>query len=241
LDPLLHTRLQPSSWEFFTNLLPRLKAASNSFVPTLEAWSLVERQTVIGLYESFFFQSEKGAYPMFHMPSLKDMPGFLSTTVRGKQPRRVMDLGRDVSAKPVLRSATPEAGANVAAAAASRAVAVADAAKKAHLPVGRPVPGQQYVARSNPTGPTGVELQRGAAKAKTKKSIAAAAEEDAKVLEARQVWTHKCGTCSKHYHTCRLALESLLESTPAKGKLALQAGVLTHTRTPAHPHTRTCA
>jgi hypothetical protein len=225
LDPLLHTRLQPSSWEFFTNLLPRLKAASNSFVPTLEAWSLVERQTVIGLYESFFFQSEEGAYPMFHMPSLKDMPGFLSTTVRGKQPKRVMDLGRDVSAKPVLRSATPEAGANVAAAAASKAVAVAAAATKA-------------------VGLKGYETKAVAVAAVAKKAKSAAAEEDAKALEAREaaaVWKTKCSTCSKAYHSCTGILVLLLESTPAKGKLALQAGVLTHTRTPAHPHTRTCA
>ena len=158
---------------------------------------------VIGLYEKFFFQSDVGAFPMFHMPSLIDMPGFLSMRARGKQPMRVTNLGsRDVSAKPVLRSAKPEAGAIVGAAAASKAVAVAAAAKQA-------------------------------------KSIAA--EEDAKALEAREVWTRRCNTCSKSYHPVTRMLDSLLESIPAKGKLTLQAGVLTHTRTPAHPHTRTCA
>ena len=63
--------------------------------PTMEAWSLVERETVIGLYEKFFFQSDVGGYPMFHMPSLIDMPGFLSMRARGKQPMREVHLARD--------------------------------------------------------------------------------------------------------------------------------------------------
>ena len=65
----------------------------------MEAWSLVERETVIGLYEKFFFQSDVGGYPMFHMPSLIDMPGFLSMRARGKQPMREVHLARDVPAK----------------------------------------------------------------------------------------------------------------------------------------------
>ena len=73
----------------------------------MEAWSLVERETVIGLYEKFFFQSDVGAYPMFHMPSLIDMPGFLSMRARGKQPMREVHLARDepVPLRKVLRSA----------------------------------------------------------------------------------------------------------------------------------------
>ena len=88
----------------------------------------MERETVIGLYEEFFFQSEVGAYPMFHMPSLNDMPGFLSMRARGKQPMRSETPDVFVSKKPVLRSAKPEAGAIVRAAAASKAVEVAAAA-----------------------------------------------------------------------------------------------------------------
>ena len=73
----------------------------------------MERETVIGLYEEFFFQSDVGAYPMFHMPSLNDMPGFLSMRARGKQPMRSETPDVFVSEKPVLRSAKPEAGAIV--------------------------------------------------------------------------------------------------------------------------------
>jgi hypothetical protein len=146
-----------------------------------------------------------------------------------------MDLGRDVSAKPVLRSATPEAGANVAAAAASKAVAVAAAASKAVAVA---------AAATKAVGLKGYETKAVAVAAVAKKAKSAAAEEDAKALEAREaaaVWKTKCSTCSKAYHSCTGILVLLLESIPAKGKLALQAGVLTHTRTPAHPHTRTCA
>ena len=88
----------------------------------------MERKTVIGLYEEFFFQSEVGAYPMFHMPSLNDMPGFLSERARSKQPMRSETPDVFVSKKQVLRSAKPEAGAIVRAAAPSKAVEVAAAA-----------------------------------------------------------------------------------------------------------------
>ena len=165
---------------------------------------------VIGLYEKFFFQSDVGGYPMFDMPSLLDMPGFLSMRARGKQPMRSETPALFVSAKPVLRSGA-KAVAVGGAAAASKAVGVAAAASKAF----------------------GV-----AAAAKQ----AIAAEENALALEeAAKVWKNRCGTYSKSYHPVTRMLNSLLVSIPAKGKLALQAGVLTHTRTPAHPHTRTCA
>ena len=154
----------------------------------------MERETVIGLYEKFFFQSNVGAYPMFHMPSLIDMPGFLSMRARGKQPMREVHLARDepVPLRKVLRSAKPEA-------ATTKAILVAAAATKALSAVGH----------------KGGET-------KAKQAIAA------------EVWRNKCSTCAKAYHPVTRLLDSLLESIPAKGKLTLQAGVLTHTRTPAY-------
>ena len=183
----------------------------------MEAWSLVERETVIGLYEKFFFQSDVGAYPMFHMPSLIDMPGFLSMRARGKQPMREVHLARDepVPQRKVLRSAKPEA-------ATTKAILVAAAATAA-----------------TKAAPAAASKAVGVAAA-AKQAIAA--EENALALEeAAKVWKNRCGTYSKSYHPVTRMLNSLLVSIPAKGKLALQAGVLTHTRTPAHPHTRTCA
>ena len=209
--------------------------SSSAFVtPTKEAWSLVERETVIGLYEKFFFQSDVGAYPMFHMPSLKDMPGALSMRAQGKQPMREVPLARDepLPLRKVLRSARPEA-------ATTRAILVAAAATAAT----KAAP----AAATKLVGPKGLETKAVAvvAAAATKASSAVAkgkviaAEEDAKAFQAREVWTRKCSTYSKNYHPVTRLLESLLESIPTKGKLALQAGVLTHTRTPAHPHTCT--
>ena len=186
---------------------------------------------VIGLYEKFFFQSDVGAYPMFHMPSLIDMPGFLSMRARGKQPIREVHLAsRDVPAKPVLRSAKPEA-------ATSKAILVAAAATAATKAAAAAATKAVAVAAAATKAPPAVGHKGGETKAKQ----AIAAEEDAKALEAREVWTRRCSTCAKSYHPVTRMLDSLLESIPAKGKLALQAGVLTHTRTPAHPHTRTCA
>ena len=193
----------------------------------------MERETVIGLYEKFFFQSDVGAYPMFHMPSLKDMPGALSMRAQGKQPMRE-PLARDepLPLRKVLRSARPEA-------ATTRAILVAAAATAAT----KAAP----AAATKLVGPKGLETKAVAVVAApaTKASSAVAkgkviaAEEDAKAFQAREVWTRKCSTYSKNYHPVTRLLESLLESIPTKGKLALQAGVLTHTRTPAHPHTCT--
>jgi len=235
LDPLLHTRLQPSSWKFFTDLLPRLSALSSSaFVtPTKEAWSLVERETVIDLYEKFFFQSDVGAYPMFHMPSLIDMPGFLSMRAQGKQPMREVHLARDepVPQRKVLRSAKPEAATTKAILVAAAATAATNAA---------------LAAATKPVEPKGLETKAVAVVAAgSTKSLSAVGHEGgetkAKQTIAAEVWRNKCSTCAKAYHPVTRWLDTLLESIPAKGKLTLQAGVLTHTRTPAHPHTRTRA
>jgi hypothetical protein len=239
LDPLLHTRLQPSSWKFFDDLLPRLDLNSLAFVtPTMEAWSLVERETVIGLYEKFFFQSDVGAYPMFDMPSLIEMPGLLSMKARGKQLMREVHLARDVPVplRAVLRSAKPEAATSKAKPEA--AIAFAAAATKAAAAA---VTAATAATKAPPAvGHKGGETKAKQAIAEAKQAIAA--EEEAKALEANEVWRRRCSTLAKSYHPFTRSLNSLLESIPGTGKLALQAGFsLTHTRTPAHPHTRTCA
>ena len=216
----------------------------------------MERETVIGLYEKFFFQSDVGAYPMFHMPSLIDMPGFLSMRARGKQPIREVHLARDVPvpSRKVLRSAKPEA-------ATSKAILVAAAATAATKAAAAAATKPWYgMVATKPVGPKGLETKAVAVAAaatkappavghkggETKAKQAIAAEEDAKAfeakaLEAREAWTRRCNTCAKNYHPVTRLLESLLESIPTKGKLALQAGVAapptSRTITPAHLHT----
>ena len=74
-----------------------------------------------------------------------------------------------------------------------------------------------------------------AAAAVAKKANAVAAD-----VEAKEQWPKKVAACAKKANVFKKSLAEYLESIPAKGKLALQAGVLTHTRTPTHPHTRTC-
>ena len=197
----------------------------------MEAWSLVERETVIGLYEKFFFQSDVGAYPMFHMPSLIAMPGFFSMRAQGKQPMREEHLAREepVPIRKVLRSARPPEDAT------AKAILIAAAATAAT----KAAP----AAATKLVGPKGLETKAVAvvATAATKGSSADAKAFEAKALEAREAWTRKCNTCAKNYHPVTRLLDSLLESTPTKGKLALQAGVAapptSRTITPAHLHT----
>ncbi len=132
--------MQPSSWKFFTDLLPRLRGRSTADTAvTKEAWSLVEREMVISLYEKFFFQSDVGAYPMFHMPSLIAMPGFFSMRALGKQPMGEEHLARkepvpirkalrsartlgDATAKAILIAAAATAATKAAPAAATKLV-----------------------------------------------------------------------------------------------------------------------
>ena len=126
----------------------------------------------------------------------------------------------------------------VAAAATAATKAALAAATKPVEPKGLETKAVAVVAAAATKAPSAVGHKGGETKAKQ----AIAAEEDALALEeAAKVWRNKCSTCAKSYHPVTRMLDSLLESIPAKGKLALQAGVLTHTRTPAHPHTRTCA
>ena len=179
---------------------------------------------------------------MFHMPSLKDMPGFLFMRSRGKQPMRVMYQGsRDVSAKPVTRFAKPEAGAIVGAAAASKAVAVAAAATKAVGPKGFQTKAFAVAAAATKAPPAvglkGFETKAVAIAAIQAKSIAA--EEDAKALEAKAQWKKKCSDCAKRCNMFNNRLVDFIELIPAKGKLALRANTHPHTHTPAHPHTCT--
>ena len=122
------------------------------------------------------------------------------------------------------------------AAAASKAVAVAAAATRAVGPKGSETKAVAVAAAATKAPPAvglkGFETKAVAVAAAAKKAKSAAAEEDAKALEAREVWKTRCSTCSKAYHTCMRMLESLLESIPAKGKLALLLGVRARTRTP---------
>jgi hypothetical protein len=219
LDPLLHTRLQPSI--FFNELLPRLKDfEGQDFAPTLNAWSLVERVTVIDLYERFFFLHADG-YPMFHVSGLNDLPVAFSVHShdgRGEQSRERTTPATPVSSNYGLRkdprSAKPAAGAIVGAADAKKA-------------------------------PPAVGLKAVAVAAAAKKAKSIAAEEETREEKTRdekaKVWKKKCSECAKKANTIMAAFAALLASIPAKGKLALRAGVLTHTRTPTHPRIRTPA
>ena len=201
----------------------------------------MERETVIGLYEKFFFQSDVGAYPMFHMPSLIAMPGFFSMRALGKQPMGEEHLARKepVPIRQVLRSARTPGDATakailVAAAATAATKAAPAAATKLVGPKGLETKAVAVVAAAATKAPPAVGHKGGETKAKQ----AIAAEEEAKALEANEVWRRRCSSLAKSYHPVTRSLELLLESIPAKGKLALQAGVLTHTRTPAHPDMR---
>ena len=175
---------------------------------------------VISLYEKFFFQSDVGAYPMFHMPSLIAMPGFFSMRALDKQPMGEEHLARKepVPIRKALRSARTPGDAT------AKAILIAAAATAAT----KAAP----AAATKLVGPKGLETKASSAVAKAR---VIAAEEDAKALQAREVWTRSCGKHSKDYHPVTRLLESLLESIPTKGKLA---DTHPHTRTPAYPLTK---
>jgi hypothetical protein len=237
LDPLLHTRLQPS--KFFNELLPLLEDfQGQDFAPTLNAWSLVERVTVIDLYERFFFL-DADAYPMFHVPGLNDLPVAFSVHShdgRGEHSRERTKPATPVSSSYDLRKDPRSANPDVVAG-ASKAVVVA-AAPAASKAGGAPKAVAVAAAAA-------ASKAAGAKKAKA----AAAAEEEAREEKAKEdsreekakAWKRRCSECSKKAGTIKAAFAALLESIPAKGKLALRAGVLTHTRTPTHTRIRTPA
>ena len=173
----------------------------------------MERETVIGLYEKFFFQSDVGAYPMFHMPSLKDMPGALSMRAQGKQPMREVPLARDepLPLRKVLRSARPEAATTrailVAAAATAATKAAPAAATKLVGPKGLETKAVAVVAAAATKAPSAVGHKGGETKAK--QAIAA------------EVWRNKCSTCAKSYHPVTRMLDSLLEYLESLPRLPL--------------------
>ena len=112
-----YTCLQPTN--FFNDFLLRLdEFGKENFTPTLNTWSLVERAKVISLYEDFFFLGGDG-YPMLNISSLQRLLSAstgpsMSAQAMGKRPREKEVL---VPSSRDLRSAKPEAAAELDAAA----------------------------------------------------------------------------------------------------------------------------